>query len=153
MASSKPTDLEQLRLVLFRVGARLCGISLGAVREIIPPRRTTRLPGASAAVQGIINVRGHVVTVIDLAVLTGGEGSTPAGSLILVEHGHRVVAFAVAEVLDVHRVPLDRLQPAAEAGLRMFGAQAVIEEGERLIVLLDADALIQQVLLLQSEER
>lgn len=116
-------------------------------------RPATRLPGAPAAVQGIVNVRGHIVTVIDLGALIGAEANGRAGSLILVEHGNRVVAFAVEEVLDVHRVPLDRLQPASDTGLRVVGAQAVIDEGEQPIVLLDAHALIQHVLLLQSEER
>ncbi len=105
-------------------------------------------------VLGIINVRGNILTVVDLGALIGSPSEGPVGtSLILVEHGSRVVALAVNEVLDVHRVPLDRLQPAQEAGLRVEGIQAVIEDGEQVIVLLDVDALITQVLLFQSEDR
>jgi chemotaxis signal transduction protein len=132
---------------------RLCGVDLTAVREIIPPRAPTRLPGAPPAVLGIINVRGSIVTLVHLGCLIGVSDDDAVGSLVLVEHGSRMVALAVKEVLDVHRVSLDRLQSASESGLRVDGIQAVVEDGDQVIVLLDVDALIRQVLLFQSEER
>jgi purine-binding chemotaxis protein CheW len=123
------------------------------VREIIPPRKPTRLPGAPASVLGIINVRGHIVTVADLGALLGMPAGAAHGSFILTEHGSRVVALAVEEVLDVQRVLLDALQPVPNAGLRVNGIQAVVEDGEQVIMLLDPDVLLRQLLLLQSEDR
>src|SRR5688572_32361602 len=76
LASTVPTlDVPVRRLVLFRLGDRLYGIDLGAVREILPVRRATRVPGAPAYIAGLINVRGTIVTVLDLASRAGGNSS------------------------------------------------------------------------------
>src|SRR5678815_3952238 len=60
------TETAVRQLVVFRLAGGSYGIELDAVREIIPFRRATRLPGAPAHVSGLVNVRGAIVTVIDL---------------------------------------------------------------------------------------
>ena len=63
------TILESIaaaRTLLFRVAGKTYGCDIDAVREIIPYRRATRLPGAPSFVQGLINLRGTIVTVLDL---------------------------------------------------------------------------------------
>ena len=136
------------RLLLFGVGGCVYGCDIGTVREIFPFRRPTRLPGAPTFVAGLINLRGTVVTVLDLAVRFGGatvDAST--GSIVLVEHGTKVVGLAVDDVRDVQRLAASELDPVAgdeaQGGLvlglgRVQGGAAVV---------LDVRALVGQVLL------
>src|SRR6478752_4141786 len=89
LASTQTTILEQLaaaRTLLFRVSGSVYGCDIDAVREIIPYRRATRLPGAPPYVQGLINLRGTIVTVLDLGARL--DATRPAmrdmgGSIIL----------------------------------------------------------------------
>ena len=154
MASSETTTLERstaTRTLLFRVGARVYGCDIDCVREIIPWRRATRLPGAPAHVQGLVNLRGTIVTVLDLAARLEPDAppldeASAARSIILVEHGSRVVGAAVDEVMDVQEIapePVEEASGGARGGLvRGLGHLA----GE-VVVLLDIHMLITQVLL------
>jgi purine-binding chemotaxis protein CheW len=135
------------QLVLFRLAGRSFGIELDPVREIVPFRRATRLPGTSARVAGLMNVHGTIVTVIDLAAQLGTSTAPHAGgSVVLVEQGSKLVGVAVDEVLDVRRAADLELGADADAvpdggAVRAFGRL----DGE-VIALLDIHDIISQVL-------
>src|ERR671912_28571 len=101
--ASSETILESLvaaRTLLFRVSGKVYGCDIEAVREIIPYRRATRLPGAPPFVQGLINLRGTIVTVLDLGTrLDPARPPMREGSIILATHGTHVVGVAVDEVM------------------------------------------------------
>jgi purine-binding chemotaxis protein CheW len=150
--ASSETILETLaaaRTLLFRVADTVYGCDIESVREIVPFRRATRLPGAPSHVQGLINLRGTIVTVLDLgnrldparAPLDG-----PRGSIILVAHGARVVGVAVDEVMDVQAIEEEH----AEAGVGDGRGGLVRGLGHwegGVVVLLDIQTLVTQVLL------
>ena len=140
------------RTLLFRVAGSVYGCDIDTVREIVPWRRATRLPGAPPYVQGLINLRGTIVTVLDLGarldpsrgIVHGEEGGS--GSIILVEHGTRVVGAAVDEVMDVQaieREPVEGAGDDARGGL-VCGLGHLAGD---VVVLLDIHMLITQVLL------
>ena len=105
------------RTLLFRVGERVFGCDIDAVREIIPYRRATRLPGAPKSVQGLINLRGTIVTVLDVGSRLDAERPPVRdGSIILVDHGTRVVGVAVDEVMDVRLITVNRSHRARGRG-------------------------------------
>src|SRR6187455_550593 len=94
LASSEtlPDSRAAARTLLFRVAGKVYGCDIEEVREIIPYRRATRLPGAPPYVQGLINLRGTIVTVLDLGTrLDAGRAPVSEGSIILATHGTRVV--------------------------------------------------------------
>ena len=133
--------------LLFRVGANTYGCDIGATQEIIPLRPMTRLPGAPAFVRGLINMRGTIVTVLDLRVrLDASRGPTPdgAGSIVLVRHAERLVGVIVEEVLDVRVLDIGD-DASADAGSAITRGVATVD-GDT-VVILDLDALIAQVLL------
>jgi purine-binding chemotaxis protein CheW len=152
LASSQTTILEQLaaaRTLLFRVAGDVYGCDIDAVREIIPYRRATRLPGAPPYVQGLINLRGTIVTVLDLAARldpTRPPMREGGGSIILAEHGTRVVGVAVEEVMDVQAIAEESVEAAngntAGGLVRGLGH---LEDG--VVVLIDIHMLVTQVLL------
>ncbi len=136
------------RTLLFRVGPTIYGCDIQAVREIVPYRRATRLPGAPSYVQGLINVRGTIVTVLDVGVRLdpdGGGARAPAseGSIIMVEHGSRTVGLVVQEVMDVRRLTLGDEDVVDAVGV----VRGVGRVDEAVVVALDVHTLIKQVLL------
>ena len=132
--------------LLFRVGANLYGCNIAEAREIIPIRPATRLPGAPPFVRGLINMRGTIVTVLDLgARLDPSRGPTPEGSILLVRHRDRLVGLVVEEVADVRVLQIEDAD-ASESGGVVKGV-ATTDDGTGTVVVLDLDALIEQVLL------
>jgi purine-binding chemotaxis protein CheW len=121
------------------------GCAIDDVREIIPNRRATRLPGAPPSVQGLINLRGMIVTVVDLALSLGGDRpASLEGSIVLVDHGTRVAGLAVDQVLDVQMVaPEDVAGTVREpnGAIRSMGRL-----GETVVILLDITSLVRQAL-------
>jgi purine-binding chemotaxis protein CheW len=128
------------------VGETVYGCAIDAVREIIPFRRATRLPGAPAFVHGLINLRGTIVTVLDLGSrLDAARVPLTDGSIILVAHGTRLVGVAVEEMMDVRTLALEDAAGAAESSLGMIRGLGHVDE--LVVVVLDMQALITQVLL------
>jgi purine-binding chemotaxis protein CheW len=154
LASTISTTESAIRqLVVFRLAGGTYGIELDAVREIVPFRGATRLPGAPSSVAGLVNVRGSIITVIDLgAQLEGTSSARDRSSVMLVEYGAKLVGAAVDEVLDVRRTADVELDDdatglAADAAVRAVG-RLTEEEGREsgVITLLDIHDIISRVL-------
>ena len=132
--------------LLFRVGAGLFGCDTTNVQEIIPPRPSTRLPGAPRFVRGLINIRGTIVTVLDLGVrLDATEEPAQNGSILLVRHRDRVVGLSVDEVADVRLLEVEQDETAGSSTGGIVRGVASVDDTP--VVVLDLDTLIQQVLL------
>lgn len=149
-----PTDIggpagAATRCLLFVAGGRLFGCDLSRVREIVPIRRATRLPGAPAFVLGLINLRGMVVTVMDLVRrFGGGEADPQEGSIIIVDFGTRAVGIAVDAMKDVQGVVARAVETGNSAGPGVPAnvISGVAESSEGLVTLLDVGAILQQVM-------
>jgi purine-binding chemotaxis protein CheW len=133
------------RLLIFGVSGRLCACELDAIREIVPYRQATRLPGAPPFVTGLINLRGTILTVMDLGLRLGGSPIDPIkGSIVLAEAGTRVIGLGVDELRDVQRVPKTQIEPAdGEIGSGLVSG--VLQVGEDVAMLLDVRAIIKQI--------
>lgn len=124
----------------------LFALAQDVVREIVPVRHFTRLPGAPAAVRGLLNVRGTLVTVLDLAERFGqgrcreGEGSVVIGVTsgrtlgLLVEDVHEVSPFADRDLV----APGADVTDAAVLGMGHFG--------DRIVLAVDLQELARQTL-------
>jgi purine-binding chemotaxis protein CheW len=137
------------RTLLFRVGSAVYGCDIDDIREIVPYRQATRLPGAPRYVTGLINLRGTIVTVLDLGVrLDGTRERVSDGSIMLVAMpgGARLVGIAVEEVMDVRLVGASRDDVIADsAGNDAVRGLARVDDGT--VILLDIHSLVRQVLL------
>ena len=148
MASSEtlPESRVTTRTLLFRVAGKVYGCDIEAVREIIPYRRATRLPGAPSFVQGLINLRGTIVTVLDLGTRLDPERpSVRDGSIILAIHGTRVVGVAVDEVMDVQNISEEHVESHGGARDALIRGLGHLEND--VVVLVDIHTLVTQVLL------
>ena len=134
---------------MFTAGGRLFGCEISAVREIIPIREATRLPGAPEFVLGLINLRGMVVTVVDLVRRFGGAPADPVdGSIIVVDFGTRAVGLAVDAMRDVQGVRPRTVETGAlaTAGLPASVIRGMADTTEGLAILLDVGAVLRQVM-------
>lgn len=105
-----PAPRDLLELLVFRIGSERWALETRYVREVLPLRGMTPLPCTPAFVRGIINVRGHVVAVLDLKRLFGlpEQGLSDLHRVVLVEHGS--CRFGVLADMDVGVL---QLAPAA----------------------------------------
>jgi purine-binding chemotaxis protein CheW len=133
-----------VRHVVFRVAGERFAIPLEAVREVVVPQPPfARVPRASDAVRGVMNLRGRVVAVVDLAVLVGLapqrlEGAS--GQVLILDPGKRALGFLIAGVLGVEAIrPPEGAGPglvrgvaaAASGAVTLLGAEALATEAER----------------------
>jgi purine-binding chemotaxis protein CheW len=116
-----------------------------AVREIVPVGVLTRLPGAPAWVLGLLNLRGAVLTVIDLADRLGLVAREGA-SVIVVEAGSRALGVRVDAVESVALAEEARVEPVEEARRSEGLVAGMVRLADGTALLMDADALLRSVL-------
>jgi purine-binding chemotaxis protein CheW len=150
MSSASTTTQPEgtlLQLLLFEVGGAPYGIVSTAVREIVATREATRLPGAPPHVRGIMNLRGELVTVIDLCQRVRGTPARNAdGSTIVVRSGDRVLGLSVDDVRDVQDLEVAETAdaPAELPSGRLFRRLGRL--GDEVVFVLDVDDIVRQTL-------
>ena len=139
-----------LQLLLLEVGHGVYGLESAAVREVATGASVTRLPGAPAHIRGVMNLRGQLVTVLDLVhLLTGEPARNSDGSTIVVRSGERLLGLVVGDVRDVQTVDVtdavrgDTL-PLAQAARGLIRGLGRLEDA--IVILLDVDELVRQTL-------
>ena len=122
------------------------GSDIGDIREVVPYRRVTRLPGAPAHVQGLLNLRGTIVTVIDLGVrLDPTREPVRRGSILIAALGTRLAGIAVDDVMDVRPVVTGEL---GAVGATLDGAVLGLgHSSAQVVILIDIPTLVKHVLL------
>ena len=133
------------RLCSFRLGAHLLGVEASRVQEVVRGQELTRVPLAAAAIGGLLNLRGQIVTAINLRVRLGLPapewGWERTATHLIVRTGDELVSLLVDEIGDVLAVPQDALEPPpptlrAEAKRLIVGAYKL---PEHLLLALDSD--------------
>lgn len=135
-----------LDLITFRVGTQDFCIEAHEVREIRGWTPETRLPSAPPYVRGVINLRGTILPVVDLAVRLGMTATdyTTRSAVIVVSSGSRLVGLLVDAVCDIVEASEDGLQPTPETGRFAIAALApfLVTIGDRVAGLLAAGRIL-----------
>ena len=141
--------MELRRFLFFGVAGRLCACDLEAVREIVPARAATRLPGAPEWVRGLINLRGTLVTVVDLAVrLQAARDGAFARSIIVAEAEGKALGMAVDDVRDVQALGAGSLETVdvQRAAGGIVGGLAHAADGRQAALIVDVAEIVRQAL-------
>lgn len=137
---------DEQQLVVFELGAELYGVEIARVHEIIRLQTVTRVPRAPAFVEGVINLRGKVIPVVDLRRRFGLPTAehTRSTRIVVVEIGDQVVGIVVDGVSEVLRVNTATVEPPSPvvAGIDSEYLHGIAKLPERLVILLDLDRIL-----------
>jgi len=137
---------SQLELTSFLVGDLLCGIENSRIREISNIRTITPVHHAPAEVSGVVNLRGQIMTVIDMGVRFGrGKASqTRQTRILVVNDGHEDVGLMVDAVEDVVSASMEELEhpPSNVAGVSGHLFQSILKVQEDLIAIVNMERLL-----------
>jgi purine-binding chemotaxis protein CheW len=115
--NANPAD-RRSELLSIRIGAQEFAMDIRSIREIRGWIASTHLPHAPSYIKGMINLRGTVLVVIDLAERLGLHAQEPnaASVVVVVEDGERVAGLLVDAVCDIITVTDDMRQATPETG-------------------------------------
>lgn len=116
MASASGHAESELTLACFRLGAQVIALDVAQVREVVRWQSPTPLPGAPSLIEGVIELRGSVVPVVDLGRALGSESvrGGPRARMVVVEAEGLHFGFAVDAALEVTPGAADALVPPPE---------------------------------------
>jgi purine-binding chemotaxis protein CheW len=147
---------DTVQLVTFQVGAEEYGLDISSITEVVRPQKITTLPRMPQFIEGVINLRGTIIPIVDLRKRFGlaeirdnlrkmrmmiTKGAIPAS-----RNRQELLGLVVDVVNEVIHVPRKDIEPAPEAAT---GAQADFitgmgKVGERLIILVDIAKILSQ---------
>ena len=136
------------QVVGFRIGNETYGVRIGSVREIVRVPEITIVPNAPEAIEGVINLRGRIIPVMDLRKRFGNVSVQPdkKNRILVVELESRLLGLIVSSASEVLKIPPSEIEPPG----------TVFAEGEssyvtgvgklkgRLIILLDIARLLRR---------
>lgn len=137
---------DQTEFLSFRIGESEYSVEIMSVREIRGWTRTTSLPHAPSFVRGVINLRGTVLPVVDLALRLGLDATEPEerNVIIVVDVGSRVMGLRVDAVSDILSFTNDQLQPppdvATTSNAPFVKALTILDD--RMVRLLDLEVVL-----------
>jgi purine-binding chemotaxis protein CheW len=137
-----------LHAVIFRIGEVVCAAPAGIVREILPRLPATRIPGVPDAVEGLVNVRGSLLTVLDgHLLLQQARRLSDEGAIVVLEVRGRNYGLGVGQVLDFVEVPATAVVERQELpGVDPRLVKAVGLGAQQHFILLDVDALFAPII-------
>lgn len=138
---------SEMQLVTFAVGQESFGIDIMNVQEIIRTPSITLIPQAPDYVEGVTNLRGNILPVIDTRIKFGMEkvNRDISSRVIVVDIEGRKVGLSVDSVAEVLRVADDLIEAApamgAEDAAAAISGMVKVGDGKRLVMILQADKL------------
>jgi purine-binding chemotaxis protein CheW len=137
--------LETRKLCAFTLGGELFGIEVERVQEVLRHQPMTRVPLASAAIGGLINLRGEVVTAIDLRGRMGlpaRAGELPMNVVLRVDGGAlSLLVDGIVGVVDVTGDACKEPPATLDEPARAF-VRGVYQLPDRLLALLDVERAV-----------
>lgn len=137
---------DLLQLVSFVVENEEFGVDILRVQEIIRPIQVTRVPNAPSFVEGVINLRGRIIPVVDLRKRFGFDARERDSDtrIVVVELQDKVIGFMTDAVKEVIRINQDVIEPPPDlaVGIDAHYIRSVAKLDDRLLILLDLDAVI-----------
>ncbi len=142
----KVENTEILQLVSFLIGDEEYGVDILLVQEIIRMMEITKVPNSPDFVDGVVNLRGRIIPVIDLRAKLGmpRKEHDKNTRIIVVEVAGKTVGFIVDAVTEVLRIPASITEPPPDivAGVNAEFIKAVGKLDDRLLILIDIEKIL-----------
>lgn len=141
------TDEEE-QLVVFNLAGEEYGVAIESVQEIIRvPETITRVPKTDACLEGVVNLRGQVLPAVDLRTrfnLNRMERDERQRIVVFSLKGLRAgfIVDSVSEVMKIQRNTIESVPSLSEEQTKLMGRVANLEKMKRMILILDAERLL-----------
>jgi purine-binding chemotaxis protein CheW len=139
-------DSDLMQLVTFSLDQEEFGVDILKVQEIIRMMEITKVPKSPEFVEGVINLRGKVIPVIDLRSRFGLDSHAydKDTRIMVIDINNVIVGFVVDAVSEVLRITADTVEPPPPvvAGIESDYISGVGKLKDRLLILLDLDRLL-----------
>jgi purine-binding chemotaxis protein CheW len=140
---------DELQLVSFTIGSEEFGVDILKVQEINRTVEITRVPQAPHYVEGVINLRGKVIPIIDLRKRFGLELKEHDKNtrIVVVDIDGSVMGMIVDSVSEVLRLPANTIEPPPElvTGINAEYIKGVAKLEDRLLIFLDLSRVVESV--------
>lgn len=145
MRSGPPQSRGTRELVVFRVGDLLCGVDIDVVQEVNKQLDITAVHQAPAVVRGLVNLRGQIITILDLRRFLG-QPPMPIGRnarCVVVRRREEAIGLLVEEVDDILAASRDDILPMPPHLRGPWGDlfEGVYRMSDRLVAVLDVERL------------
>ncbi|KSU62331.1 chemotaxis protein CheV [[Bacillus] enclensis] len=151
MNDSKGILLEsgtnELEMVEFEVQGNKFGINVIKVKEIIQPAAVIPVPHSHTHVKGLIQLRGEVLPVVDMARVLGlQEKDSPQSKFIVCEFNKQKVVFHVHNVTQIHRISWNQIEKPSEmySGIKS-GIIGVVKREDSMVLMLDFESIMVEI--------
>ncbi|GAB6180141.1 chemotaxis protein CheW [Desulfotomaculum defluvii] len=140
--------LQEEQTVVFQLMGQVYGVDINSVFEIIRMESITKIPHSPHFVEGVINLRGHIIPVIDLAKRFGlGQNEQSQDSrIIILEVSGQTIGVIVDSVQEVLRIPINNVEPPPPVidGIESAYIRGIAILEEKLIILLDQNKILME---------
>ncbi len=137
---------DEQQLVVFDLSTEAYGVDIGAVREIIRMQDITKVPRTPEFVEGVINLRGKVIPVVDLRKRFGlpAEDESKENRIVVVDIGAQDIGVIVDAVTEVLRIATESVEPPASVITTADSEYllGIAKLNSRLIILLDLEQVL-----------
>ena len=137
---------DEQQLVVFDLSSEAYGVDIGAVREIIRLQDITKVPRTPEFVEGVINLRGKVIPVVDLRKRFGlpAEEESKENRIVVVDIGAQDIGVIVDAVTEVLRIATESVEPPASVITTADSEYllGIAKLDSRLIILLDLEQVL-----------
>lgn len=145
IASDQNSDVSrwEVQLACFRIGAEMYALDIMRIKEIIRPIRLTSVPKSPVFIEGVINLRGAVIPVVDLRKRFDQPAELGRKTRIIIcALSGRTVGLLVDEVTEVRRYARQDIQPTPAFLKEAEFFPGVCRRGEDLILLVDLETIL-----------
>ncbi len=136
----------ELQLVSFKIGSEEFGVDILKVQEIIRMVEITQVPQAPSYVEGVINLRGRVIPIIDLRKRLNLElrEMDKNTRIVVVDIGGNIMGMIVDSVSEVLRLPSKTIEPPPDlvSGIDSDHISGVAKLEDRLLIFLDLSKIV-----------
>lgn len=143
---AKKDQKELLQLVSFKIGDEEFGVDILSVQEINRMSQITKVPNTPEFIEGVINLRGRIIPVIDLRVKLGmiRKEHSKNTRIVVVELKGQTIGFIVDEVSEVLRIPkeITEAPPDMVGGVNSDYITSIGKLEDRLLILLDLEKIL-----------
>jgi purine-binding chemotaxis protein CheW len=142
----KGTVTSERQMVLFELGAEIYGLDIAAVHEIIRMQPITRVPKAPSYVEGVINLRGKVIPIIDMRKRFGLEKieSSKNNRIVVVNIQDTILGIIVDAVTEVLRISNESIEPVSDVITNSNSDYllGIAKLNEKMVILLELSKLL-----------